>query len=174
VSLRLDSRIDQYLQFSWVIDRSLESYFASVIVGRTATRNGKSICNLTPKAIVDRSYSNDPDIKSEVKPGVNGGRRLKGESFESRKAAHGAALRLISDRWRPGAVKPPGRAIWARSLLGLGMSLMAVALIIAGNSTAKIVGCVLLVVAVGVSRHCAKYLNDAAKLMHSPGAVPSS
>ena len=65
------------------------------------------------------------------------------------------------------------RAIWARSLCGLGTSLVAVALIIAGNSTAKIFGWVLLVVAVGISRHCAKYLNDAAKLMHGPAAVSS-
>jgi hypothetical protein len=55
------------------------------------------------------------------------------------------------------------RAIWARSVLGLGLSFVAVALIIAGNSVGRIAGCVVLVVAVALSRHCAKYLNDAAK-----------
>jgi len=71
---------------------------------------------------------------------------------------------------------PPAhwRAIWGRSLLGLGLSFVAVALIIAGDSSAKIAGCILLVIAVGISRHCAKYLNDAAKLMHHPVAAPSS
>jgi RsiW-degrading membrane proteinase PrsW (M82 family) len=60
---------------------------------------------------------------------------------------------------------PPAhwRAIWARSLLGLGLSFVAVALIIAGNSGGRIAGCVLLVIAIVLSRHCAKYLNDAAK-----------
>lgn len=68
---------------------------------------------------------------------------------------------------------PPAhwRAIWGRSLLGLGASLVAVALIIAGDSSAKIAGCVLLLIAVGISRHCAKYLNDAAKLVHRPAAA---
>ena len=71
---------------------------------------------------------------------------------------------------------PPAhwRAVWGRSLLGLGVSFVAVALIIAGDSSAKIVGCVLLIIAVGISRHCAKYLNDAAKLMHRPAAAPTS
>jgi hypothetical protein len=55
------------------------------------------------------------------------------------------------------------RAIWARSVLGLGLSFVAVALLIAGNSGGRIAGCVLLVIAVALSRHCAKYLNDAAK-----------
>jgi RsiW-degrading membrane proteinase PrsW (M82 family) len=55
------------------------------------------------------------------------------------------------------------RSVWARSVLGLGLSFVAVALLIAGNSGGRIAGCILLVVAVALSRHCAKYLNDAAK-----------
>ncbi|MGA8612357.1 MAG: PrsW family intramembrane metalloprotease [Xanthobacteraceae bacterium] len=58
------------------------------------------------------------------------------------------------------------RGIWARSVLGLGLSFVAVALLIAGNLGGRIVGCVLLAIAVALSRHCAKYLNDAAKQTH--------
>jgi RsiW-degrading membrane proteinase PrsW (M82 family) len=63
---------------------------------------------------------------------------------------------------------PPARwrTIWARSILGLGLSFVAVALLIAGNSVGRIAGGVLLIVAVALSRHCAKYLNDAAKQAH--------
>jgi protease PrsW len=71
---------------------------------------------------------------------------------------------------------PPAhwRTIWARLLLGLGLSLVAVALIIAGDTSAKIAGCVLMAVAIAVSRHCAKHLSDAAKLRHHRAAVASS
>jgi len=60
---------------------------------------------------------------------------------------------------------PPAhwRAIWARSVLGLGLSFVAVALVIAGNVGGRIAGCLLLIGAVALSRHCAKYLNDAAR-----------
>jgi protease PrsW len=63
---------------------------------------------------------------------------------------------------------PPAhwRAIWARSILGLGLSIVAVALIIAGNAGGRIAGCVVLVIAIALSRHCAKFLNDAAKQAH--------
>jgi protease PrsW len=55
------------------------------------------------------------------------------------------------------------RAVWARSVLGLGLSFVAVGLIIAGNAGGRIAGCVVLAIAVLLSRHCAKYLNDCAK-----------
>ena len=63
------------------------------------------------------------------------------------------------------------RAIWARSVLGLGLSFVALALLIAGNLGGRIAGCALLVVAVAVSRHCAKYLNDAAKQRVQPRPI---
>jgi protease PrsW len=58
------------------------------------------------------------------------------------------------------------RAIWARSLAGLGMSVVGVALIVAGNFTAKYIGVALLLGAVAISAHCAKYLNEVAKATH--------
>jgi protease PrsW len=68
---------------------------------------------------------------------------------------------------------PPAhwRAIWARSVLGLGLSIVAVALLIAGNSGGRIAGCILLVIAVALSWHCARYLNDAAKQAHGASAA---
>jgi len=68
---------------------------------------------------------------------------------------------------------PPAhwRAIWARLVLGIGLSLVAVALLIAGNSAGRIAGCVLLVIAVALSWHCARYLNDAAKQAHRVAAA---
>jgi RsiW-degrading membrane proteinase PrsW (M82 family) len=63
---------------------------------------------------------------------------------------------------------PPAhwRAIWARTLAGLGMSVVGVALIVAGNFAAKYIGVALLLGAVAISAHCAKYLNDVAKATH--------
>jgi len=63
---------------------------------------------------------------------------------------------------------PPAhwRAIWARSLAGLGMSVVGVALIVAGDFTAKYIGAALLLGAVAISAHCAKYLNDVAQATH--------
>jgi RsiW-degrading membrane proteinase PrsW (M82 family) len=55
------------------------------------------------------------------------------------------------------------RGVWTRSVLGLGLSLVAVALLIAGNSGGRIAGCVLLAIAVALSWRCAKYLTAAAK-----------
>jgi protease PrsW len=70
--------------------------------------------------------------------------------------------------WMRTKRSPPAhwRALWARVLLAFGLSLAAVGLIIAGDSHAKIGGVVLMIIAVAISRHCARYLNDAAKLMH--------
>jgi protease PrsW len=68
---------------------------------------------------------------------------------------------------------PPAhwRRIWARSVLGLGLSFVGLALLIAGNSGGRIAGGLLLVIAVALSRHCAKFLNDAAKQAHRVAAA---
>jgi protease PrsW len=58
------------------------------------------------------------------------------------------------------------RAIWARSLAGLGLSVVAVVLLIVGDLTAKLGGLVLGAIAVAISAHCAKYLNDVAQATH--------
>jgi protease PrsW len=68
---------------------------------------------------------------------------------------------------------PPGhwRAIWARSLSGLGLSVVAVALLIAGDSIAKFAGLAAGAVAIAISAHCAKYLNEAAQVTQRPAAA---
>jgi RsiW-degrading membrane proteinase PrsW (M82 family) len=65
------------------------------------------------------------------------------------------------------------RGVWTRSVLGLGLSLVAVALLIAGNSGGRIAGCVLLAIAVALSWHCARYLTAAAKQARHPVAAQS-
>jgi len=55
------------------------------------------------------------------------------------------------------------RAVWAKSLLGVGLSLMALALGITGHSGANIAGWVLMLVAAGVAWRCGRYLNATAK-----------
>jgi protease PrsW len=60
------------------------------------------------------------------------------------------------------------RAIWARSLFGLGLSVVAVALLISGDAIGKFSGLVAGAVAVAISAHCAKYLNAAAQSAHRP------
>jgi RsiW-degrading membrane proteinase PrsW (M82 family) len=70
---------------------------------------------------------------------------------------------------------PPAhwRAVWAECLIGLGLCFVAVALVIAGESVGRLIGCVLLVAAVGIARRCARYLNEAATSRHraSPAAA---
>ena len=60
---------------------------------------------------------------------------------------------------------PPAhwRAIWARSLFGLGLSVVAVALIVGGDWIGKLAGLVAGAIALAISAHCAKYLNNAAQ-----------
>jgi amino acid permease len=53
------------------------------------------------------------------------------------------------------------------------LSLVAVALLIAGNSGGRIAGCVLLAIAVALSWHCARYLTAAAKQARHPVAAQS-
>jgi protease PrsW len=63
---------------------------------------------------------------------------------------------------------PPAhwRLIWGRTLCGVGLSIVGLALIVAGASTAKVLGFVVLAIAIALAAHCAKYLNEAARLTH--------
>ena len=58
------------------------------------------------------------------------------------------------------------RAIWARSLSGLGLSVVAVALIVGGDWIGKLAGLVAGAIAIALSAHCAKYLNTVAQVTH--------
>ena len=72
---------------------------------------------------------------------------------------------------------PPAhwRAVWARCLIGVGLSFVALTLGIAGNSGVDIAGWILLVVAVGISWKCGRYLKEAAKQRHrSLAAAPAA
>jgi RsiW-degrading membrane proteinase PrsW (M82 family) len=66
--------------------------------------------------------------------------------------------------WLPTRRLPPAhwRGVWAECLLGIGMSFVAVTLVVAGGPGAKFAGLLLLAVAVWLSRKGARYLNDAA------------
>ena len=55
------------------------------------------------------------------------------------------------------------RAIWARSLCGLGLSVVAVVLLVRGDLTGKLCGLLVGAIAVVISAHCAKYLNAVAQ-----------
>jgi protease PrsW len=70
---------------------------------------------------------------------------------------------------------PPAhwRAVWAECLIGIGLCFVAVTLVIAGDTVARLIGCALLAAAVGLARRCARYLNDAAasRHHHSPAAA---
>jgi len=72
---------------------------------------------------------------------------------------------------------PPAhwRAVWARCLIGVGLSFVALTLLIAGNAGVDIAGWILLVVAVGISWKCGRYLKEAAKQRHrSLAAAPAA
>jgi RsiW-degrading membrane proteinase PrsW (M82 family) len=58
------------------------------------------------------------------------------------------------------------RAIWARSLSGLGLSVVAVVMLVIGDFTAKLGGLVVGAIAVAISAHCAKCLNEVAQAAH--------
>jgi len=68
---------------------------------------------------------------------------------------------------------PPAhwRAIWARSLCGLGLSVVGVVLIVAGDATGRSTGLIAIAAAVAISAHCAKYLNAAAQSVQRPIAA---
>jgi RsiW-degrading membrane proteinase PrsW (M82 family) len=72
---------------------------------------------------------------------------------------------------------PPAhwRAVWARCLIGVGLSFVALTLIIAGSAGVSIAGWILLVVAVGISWKCGRYLKEAAiQRRRSLAAVPAA
>jgi hypothetical protein len=66
------------------------------------------------------------------------------------------------------------RGVWAQCLIGVGLSFVALTLGIAGTPGVDVAGWILLVIAVGISWKCGKYLREAAKFRHRPAAVPSS
>jgi protease PrsW len=70
---------------------------------------------------------------------------------------------------------PPAhwRGVWAECLIGIGLCVVAVTLVIAGDTMARLIGCALLAAAVGLARRCARYLNEAAagRRHHSPAAA---
>jgi protease PrsW len=65
------------------------------------------------------------------------------------------------------------RDVWAQCLIGLGLSFVALTLVIAGNTGVKFAGWVLMAIAAGMSWKCARYLNEAAKNRHSSVAAAS-
>jgi RsiW-degrading membrane proteinase PrsW (M82 family) len=65
------------------------------------------------------------------------------------------------------------RHIWAECLIGIGLSFVALTLVIAGSSGGRLVGAVLLAVAAGLSWRCGKILNEAAKSRHHALATAS-
>ena len=65
------------------------------------------------------------------------------------------------------------RDVWAECLVGIGLSFVAVTLVIAGGAGVKLLGLLLMAVAVGLSWKGAKYLNDAARRRHQPAAAAS-
>ena len=74
-----------------------------------------------------------------------------------RQRAYLGTKRLPPIRWR---------AVWARSLTGLGLSVVAVVMLVIGDFTAKLGGLVVGAIAVAISAHCAKYLNEVAQAAH--------
>ena len=81
-----------------------------------------------------------------------------------RQAAWLQSKRLPASHWR---------RVWAECVIGVGASLIALPLIIAGNSTTRFAGAACLAIAVGVSWKCGKSLRDAAQQRHMPATVPS-
>ena len=71
---------------------------------------------------------------------------------------------------------PPAhwRDVWAECLIGIGLSFVALTLVIAGESANKLVGWVLMALAVGMAWRCGKSLNDAAKARHQATAAAST
>jgi RsiW-degrading membrane proteinase PrsW (M82 family) len=75
--------------------------------------------------------------------------------------------------WLPTKRLPPAhwRDVWAECLLGIGLSFVAVTLVVAGGAGAKVAGLLLLAVAVWLSRKGARYLNDVARSRHRAAAA---
>jgi hypothetical protein len=65
--------------------------------------------------------------------------------------------RVSPVHWRP---------VWAECLIGVALTFVALTMLIAGSSGAKLAGLVLLVLAIAVSWKCARYLNTVARHRH--------
>jgi len=66
------------------------------------------------------------------------------------------------------------RDVWAECLIGIGLSFIALMLVIAGGPAMKLAGCGLMVLALGTAWHCGKSLNEAAKARHPAVAAASA
>ena len=71
---------------------------------------------------------------------------------------------------------PPAhwRDVWAECLIGIGLSFVALTLVIAGESASKLAGWVLMALAVAMALRCGRSLNDAAKARHQATAAAST
>ena len=65
--------------------------------------------------------------------------------------------RVTPVHWRP---------VWAQCLIGVALTFVSLPMVIAGNSGTKVFGLVLFVLAIAVSRNCARYLNTVARHRH--------
>src|SRR5581483_2769220 len=86
--------------------------------------------------------------------------------------------RLIAHRqkaWMPSRRLPAEhwRLVWARTLIGLGLSFLGVTLAISGTTPMRITGFIVLALAISISWNCRQRLTAAAKLAHrSHGVAP--
>ena len=71
---------------------------------------------------------------------------------------------------------PPAhwRAVWAECLIGIGLSFAALTLAIAGISGVNIAGWILLVIAIGISWKCGRYLKQVAINRHRAASAAST
>jgi RsiW-degrading membrane proteinase PrsW (M82 family) len=67
------------------------------------------------------------------------------------------------------------RPVWAQCLIGVALTFVSLTIMVAGNSGgAKFFGLVLFVIAIAVSRKCARYLNTVARHRHYAAAAATS
>jgi|SRR5581483_1909071 len=73
--------------------------------------------------------------------------------------------RLPAEHWR---------FVWARTLIGLGLSFLGATLAISGSTPVSVAGCAVVALAIGISWNCRTRLTAAAKLAHrSHGIAPA-
>src|SRR5262249_22750065 len=101
---------------------------------------------------------------------------LPGVSFGSVAFAARLALRIVRRQKASLETKrvPPihWRPVWAQCLIGVALTFVALTMVIAGNSGAvKLAGLVLFVLAIKLSRNCARYLNTVAIHRHYASAA---
>jgi protease PrsW len=88
----------------------------------------------------------------------------------ARRIAHRQKAMLQTKRLAPAH----WRGVWARCLIGVGLSFVALTLGIAGTPGVNIAGWILLVIAVGISWKCGRYLRQVANYQRRPTTVPSA